>query len=182
MALPPSVVKFSQKSGQNRVEFISSVDRVQYSIRELTLAALRDVGKYIARECNLKAKRTLRGFAHNPSKRVSTMLKKASFSYWARSRECDLQVGIRHGSWYGIAQELGSAVCYGRSSGKAGVPGPKGATGQAKPIEKLGILRNTTYDSIPMIRKIEAQYLSAISYDEAAVEQLLARGGGDDDL
>lgn len=182
MALPPSVVKFSQKSGQNKVEFISSVDRVQYSIRELTLAALKDVGKFVARECNLKAKQSLRGFAHNPSKRLSTMLKKASFSYWARSRECDLQVGIRHGTWYGVAQELGTAISYGRGSGAAGKPGQKGAIGKTAPMKKLGILRNTTYDYIPVICKIEAQYLSAINYDEAEVERLLARGDNDDGM
>ena len=51
-------------------------------------------------------------------------------------------------------------------------------------IPKLGILRNTTYDNIPEIVKIESQYLSALE-DEAAALQLIdekeQQGGGGDD-
>ncbi len=51
MAVPKSVVRFKK----NGVEYTSSVDRVNYTIVELTRAALRDVGKYLARTANSKA-------------------------------------------------------------------------------------------------------------------------------
>ena len=45
MPIPPSVTKVT-KDG---VEFISSVDRVNYTIKELSRAALRDVGKFVCK-------------------------------------------------------------------------------------------------------------------------------------
>ena len=46
MAAPKSVVKFTK----NGVEFISSVDRAQYFLFELTRAALRDVCRYVRKQ------------------------------------------------------------------------------------------------------------------------------------
>ena len=46
MPIPKSVTKIKK----GNVEFISNVDRVQYTLTELTRAALRDVGKFI---CNV---------------------------------------------------------------------------------------------------------------------------------
>ena len=51
MSVPKSVVKFDK----NGVKYVSSVDRAQYTIRELTRAAMRDVGKFLVREINKKA-------------------------------------------------------------------------------------------------------------------------------
>ena len=48
MGLPKSVIRFNK----NGVQYVSSCDRTQYTIRELTRAALRDVGKFITRKCN----------------------------------------------------------------------------------------------------------------------------------
>lgn len=45
MSVPKSVIKIKK----GNIEYISSVDRVQYTIAELSRAALRDVGKFI---CN----------------------------------------------------------------------------------------------------------------------------------
>ena len=53
MSVPKSVIKF-KKSG---VVYTSSVDRAEYTIRELTRAALRDVGKFVSRTCNSAAMR-----------------------------------------------------------------------------------------------------------------------------
>lgn len=158
MGLPRSVIKINK----NGVEYVSSCDRVKYTIRELTRAALRDVGKFIVRRCNDEAMK-LRGL--KKSKRVRG--KTSIFEYWARKQECDLQVGmgnIKKGTsgdtWYGIKQELGTSK-----------------------MPKLGILRNTTYDNIPEIIKIESQYLSALE-DEAEALALIDEddyeGGADD--
>ena len=158
MGLPKSVVRFNK----NGVQYISSCDRAQYTIRELSRAALRDVGKFIVRRCN-DAAMELHGL--KKSKRVRG--KTSIFEYWARKQECDLQVGmgnIKKGTsgdtWYGIKQELGTSK-----------------------MPKLGILRNTTYDNIAEIVKIESQYLSALE-DEAKALSLIDedeyQGGADD--
>lgn len=91
MALPKSVVKI-KKDG---VEFISNVDRVNYTIVELTRAALRDVGRFVCNRTRKKIQRRTGRLAKNTQ-------------YWVRKRECDLQVGFKPGGWYGIYQELGT--------------------------------------------------------------------------
>lgn len=153
MGVPKSVVRFSK----NGVTYTSSVDRAQYTIRELTRAALRDVGKFVVRNCNSKAMR-LKGLRQSKRVRGSG----SAFQYWARKYECDLQVGIQDDTWYGVMQELGS---------------------NKQP--KRGILRSTVYDNIPQIVEIESQYLSALE-DEAAALALIEseedyQGGGEDD-
>lgn len=152
MSVPRSVVKFKK----NGVEYTSNVDFVQYSIRELTRAALRDVGRFVSRGCNSSAMK-LHGLAK--SRRVRG--KNSAFQFWVRKMECDLQVGIKHGTWYGVAQELGGSK-----------------------MPKLGILRGTTYDNIPTIVEIESKYLSALESEAAALAMIGSEddymGGGDD--
>lgn len=90
MPLPKSV-KFTK----NGVEFLSNCDRLQYTISELTRAALRDTGKYICRETRKKIKRRTGRLAKNTQ-------------YWVRSRSGDLQVGFKPGGFYGLFQEIGT--------------------------------------------------------------------------
>lgn len=153
MSVPKSVVKFSR----NGVTYISSVDRVEYTIRELTRAALRDVGRFVARTCNSQAM-TLPGL----KKSRRTKGKSSAFQYWARKKECDLQVGIKHNTWYGVEQELGT---------------------NRQP--KRGILRKSVYDNIPTIIDIESKYLSALESEARALALIDSEndytGGGDDD-
>jgi len=96
MPVPKSAIKIKRDG----VEYISNVDRVNYLISELTRAALRDVGKLTNKRIRAKA-RKLRGLIK--SKRVSN-----AFQYWVRKKECDLQIGVKHGTWYGEQQELGT--------------------------------------------------------------------------
>ena len=91
MGLPKSVVKI-KKDG---VEFISNVDRVNYTIVELTRAALRDVGRLVCNRARQRIKKNTGRLAKNTQ-------------YWVRKKECDLQVGFKPGGWYGIFQELGT--------------------------------------------------------------------------
>lgn len=153
MSVPKSVVKINK----NGVQYTSSVDRVSYTIRELTRAALRDVGRFVSRTCNSTAMQ-LPGL--KKSRRVRG--KSSAFQFWVRKQEADLQVGIRHGTWYGVAQELGDSK-----------------------MPKLGILRNTTYDNIPTIVEIESKYLSALESEAAALAMIGSegdyQGGGEDD-
>jgi len=92
MPLPKSV-KFSK----NGVEFLSNCDRIQYTLKELTRAALRDTGKYVCRETRKKIKRRTGRLAKNTQ-------------YWVRSKQTapDLQVGFKPGGFYGLFQEIGT--------------------------------------------------------------------------
>jgi len=156
MGLPKSVVKLKTKQGKTEIEYISNVDQAEYLITELTRAALRDVGKYISRVCNQAAQK-LPGMKR--SRRVRG--KSSAFQYWVRKRDGDLQVGIKHGTWYGEQQELGT---------------------RRQP--KRGILRNSTYDNLDKIREIEAQYLSALSQEAESAAAICDEndyeGGADD--
>lgn len=152
MGVPKSVIKINKKG----VQYISSVERAEYTIRELTRAALRDVGKFIVRRINERAQE-LPGMKRNPRVRG----KNSTFQYWARKNECDLQVGTKQETWYGYRQELGTSN-----------------------MKRLGIIQSTTYNNIPEIIKIESQYLSALE-DEAAALALIEseddyEGGADE--
>lgn len=152
MSIPKSVVKF--KKGD--IVYTSSVDRAQYTIRELTRAALRDVGKYVSRTCNSAAMK-LPGLKKSRRVRGRT----SAFQYWARSKSCDLQVGIKHGAWYGEQQELGT-----------------------RNQPKRGILRASVYDNIPTIIEIESKYLSALESEAEALRLIESeddyQGGADE--
>lgn len=95
MPMPKSVTKIN-KDG---VQFISNVDRVNYTLAELTRAALRDTAKFIRKQMITELKK-LPGM--KKSKRVY-----GSTQYWVRRKETDLQIGYKHDTWYGVQQELG---------------------------------------------------------------------------
>jgi HK97 gp10 family phage protein len=154
VSVPKSVVKINK----NGVQYTSRVDFANYTIVELTRAAMRDVGKYIARTANaeamklpgLKKSRRVRG-------RTSTFLYNVP---WAKTGLPHLDVGVKHGTWYGEQQELGTSK-----------------------QPKRQILRNAAHDNIAQIIEIESQYLSALE-DEAKALRLIDEdeytGGGDE--
>ena len=90
MPLPPSVTKVS-KGG---VKFVSSVDRAQYTIKELTRAALRDVAKILIKKVRAKIKYKTGNLVKNTQ-------------YWNRAKSSDLQIGFKPGGFYGLFQEIG---------------------------------------------------------------------------
>ncbi len=153
MSVPKSVIRF-KKDG---VQYISFVDRASYTILELTRAALRDTGKYIVRVANTAAME-LPGL--KKSRRVRG--KSSTFLYnvpWTKTGLPHLEVGVKHGTWYGEQQELGTSN-----------------------QPKRSILRNSAHDHIPEIIKIQSQYLSALE-DEAKALSLISdeeySGGAD---
>lgn len=133
MPVPPAV-----KITKQGVELISNVDRCKYFITELTRAALKDVGKLVRRR-GLDKMRLLRGLKRG--KRPPRNLQ-----YWVRRRETDLQVGLKHDTWYGVDQELGT-----------------------RNQPKRSILRDSAFENIDDIRRIEGQYLSAIEDENRAL-------------
>ena len=96
MAIPKSVVKFKK----GNVEFISNVDRVQYTLNELTRAALRDTGKFL---CN----RFRSGYYGLFKKKKGKVGKYTQ--YWVRKKDLDLQIGIKANAFYGGFQEFGTS-------------------------------------------------------------------------
>lgn len=154
MPVPKSVVRF-RKGG---VEYTSSVDKASYTIVELTRAALRDVGKYLARTANSEAQK-LRGL--KKSRRVRG--RSSTFLYnvpWAKTGLPHLEVGVKHNTWYGADQEMGTSK-----------------------QPRRQILRKSAHENIAQIVEIESQYLSAME-DEAAALRLISEeeysGGGED--
>lgn len=93
MSLPKAV-----KITKNGVEIISNVERIQYTLKELERAALRDVGKLVCKRTRQKIKRRSGRLAKNTQ-------------YWVRSKQevPDLQVGFKLGGFYGLYQEIGTS-------------------------------------------------------------------------
>lgn len=154
MSVPKSVVKFK---GTN-VEYTSNVDFACYTIVELTRAAMRDVGKYLARVANqeasklpgLKKSRRVRG-------RTSTFLYNVP---WAKSGLPHLEVGVTHSTWYGVEQEMGSSK-----------------------MPKHGILSKAAHQNVAKIVEIESKYLSALESEARALSLISEeeyKGGADD--
>lgn len=151
MSVPKSVIRLSK----NGVEYVSDCDKAMYTISELTRAALRDVGKYVSRRSN-EAAQKLPGLRR--SKRVRG--RASAFQYWVRKQECDLQVGIKHDTWYGARQELGTS----------------------RQPRRL-ILTNEVKQNIAEIVKIESQYLSSLENEAAALSLISEEeyeGGADE--
>jgi HK97 gp10 family phage protein len=92
MAIPSSV-----KIKKDGVEYLNNVDRVNYTINELTRAALKDVGKFI---CNRARKKLPR----------KTGRARKNLQYWVRRKQKkpDLQIGYKPGGFYGGFYEVGS--------------------------------------------------------------------------
>ncbi|WP_067725369.1 hypothetical protein [Oceanobacillus damuensis] len=132
MALPKAT-----KITKNGVEVISKVDRAQYTIQELSRAALLDTGRLLRRRMLPKAKK-------QPGMRRSKR-PLGAYQYWCRKRETDLLIGSKHGTWYGSEQELGS---------------------NRQP--KRSIIKGTVMENLADIRKIQAQYLSAVENESRA--------------
>lgn len=86
----PSAIKITK----NGVEYISQVDRTQYTLKQLVHAANKDVGKYLSRKTREKiTNRTGRG--------------RKNTQYWAR-KDGSLQVGYKPGGFYLGFDELGT--------------------------------------------------------------------------
>lgn len=94
MAMPKSVMKINKKDG---VTFTSNVDQVKYSIHELSRAALKDVGKFVAREAKQNVPRKTGRGAKN-------------IQYWVKYKQAkpELQIGIKPDGFYTGFMETGT--------------------------------------------------------------------------
>lgn len=150
MSIPQSVTKIS-KDG---VEFVSSVDRCSYTIKELTRAALRDVGKFVCKR--------FRQSYYSAFKRRKGNVGRYT-QYWVRYKQEEqpnLQVGLKPNAFYGGFQELGTSK-----------------------QTRMGLLSDVVQNNIAEIVEIESKYLSALE-DEATALSLISdedyEGSGDE--
>ena len=93
MALP----KYT-KITKNGVEYLDGTERCMYTIKELTRAAMRDVGKFIVKQARqLLPKRTGRARKY--------------LQYWVRSKQDipDVQIGYKKQGFYGGYYETGTS-------------------------------------------------------------------------
>lgn len=140
MSVPKSIIKI-QRNGN--VKFISNVDAVQYTLKELTRGALRDVGKLMRSQY----RRTFHLMLHRRSG-----LAGAALQYWVRPKEADLQLGLwkdpskkpAKGFWGGF-YEIGNSQYN---------------------IPKMNIMETTVERNISKIIEIEEKYLGELSKEK----------------
>lgn len=134
------VPKLEDKINVNSVEYRTSVTRTEYLLSELTRSALRDVAELIKHNMGQGIDKL------KITAKEAAMLKDA-IQHKIRKKETNLQIGITNNSWYDVDQELGTSNQH-----------PK------------DLLRNTVYNSIGEIKKIEEHYLSALEDENRALE------------
>lgn len=142
MSVPKSVTKITKEG----VEFTSNVDKVNYTMKELCRAALRDVGKFVCKR--------FRQSYYAAFRRKSGRVGKYT-QYFVKHKLEEvpfLEVGLKPNAFYGGFQELGSSK-----------------------TKRLGLLQSAVQDNIADIVKIESQYLSALE-DEATALSLIDEG------
>lgn len=148
MSVPDSVMKMKKTKGADGYEltFTSSVDRVNYTLKELITRANKDVGRFLVAEIR------------NKVRDISPFIKKARraperYQYWVMPKENVLVVGVENTkkgantAWWADQAELGS-------------------NGQPK----RSIITETVRENVDKIREIQSQYLSAINNEEEAVK------------
>ncbi|MER2108193.1 MAG: hypothetical protein ABS949_14765 [Solibacillus sp.] len=136
MAIPRSVTRISR---DGNVTYTQSVDRVNYTIRELTRAALRDVGKYVCKQFQIAFYRRFKKHTGRVGKFTQ---------YWVKYKQenIELQVGMKPNGFYGGFQELGTSK-----------------------TTKQGLLTHAVQDNIATIIEIESKYLSALEDEARAL-------------
>lgn len=151
MSVPKSVVKF-QKGG---ITYTSNVEACEYTIEELTRAALRDVGKFITKK--------FKELYYSTFKKNTGKAAKAC-QYWVKTKTkpIELQVGIKGGKiegFYSRFQETGTSR-----------------------QKKYGLLERAATENLNTIREIESKYLSAINSDsyDSLINENEYEGGAED--
>lgn len=150
MSVPSSVTKITKEG----VEFTSNVDRVNYTMKELCRAALRDVGKFVCKRFRQSYYASFR----RKTGRVGRFTQ--YFVKYKREDVPTLEVGMKANAFYGLFQEIGSSK-----------------------QPKQGLLTSAVEDNIAEIVKIESQYLSALENEAEAISLISEEdyeGGGED--
>lgn len=146
MSAPKSVIKIKK----GNVEYTSNVDFASYNIYELSRAAMRDVGRYLATLMR-SAARKLPGSKKNRFVRYKTggIIYKVPYDPNGLPHA---EIGTTEDSWYTEEHENGSSK-----------------------QPRRGIMKDTAYKNVAKIIEIESKYLSAME-DEAEALRLIHEG------
>lgn len=156
MSAPKSVIKID-KTG--KVTYESNIDAASYFIYELSRAALRDVGKFIAKTFRINYYSVFKKHTGNAGKATK-------YKVWssANTKFPRVEIGLngKAKGFYAYFQEFGT---------KSGIP-------------RLGLLKKSAEENVAEIVKIESQYLSHLSEEASRLESLVSddeyEGDGDD--
>lgn len=152
MPTPKSQIKLKYKKGQTEVVYDSNLEATQYYLYELNRAALRDVGKYIARLFRTAYYQHFKKHTGDGGK--ATRYQVISGRHTTAPR---LHIGLTTGrvqGFYAYFQEFGTTT---------GIP-------------RLGLLTKLTRENVPEIVKIESQYLSGLSDEAQRLESMINEG------
>ena len=147
MGMPKSVTKV-KKDG---VTFVSSVDRCEYTIQELSKAALRDTAKFLRKKIKDNAPKK----SGNLKKNIGTWVRKdrntgdVSLHIGVYDRAAAKKKGLKY-AFYAQFFEFGTSKRAAFNGGR-------------------GFIRPHVMDNIDQIRKIQGQYLSAIEDEDKAI-------------
>lgn len=156
MATPKTQIKVIAKDGKTEVKYESNLDATQYYIYELCRAALRDVGKFVAK--TFKAMYYQHFEKHTGKAGKATKYKVISGSHTMYPR---VQIGVKTGQvegFYAYFQEMGSSK-----------------------QRKLGLLTHAVQDNVAEIVKIQSQYLSGLEGEASRLDNLISESDYDGD-
>lgn len=148
MPTPKSQTKISFKDGKTEVSFVSNLDATQYYLYELNRAALRDVGKFVARAFKNAYYQHFKKHTGNAGK--ATYYRVISGKKTTAPR---VQIGLKTGrvdGFYAYFQEFGTS---------------------RQP--RLGLLTKVVEENTSEIIKIESQYLDGLNDEAAAIEEMI---------
>lgn len=161
MSAPKSVTKLSYKNGRTEVTYTSDVDAAGYYIHELSRAALRDVGKFIARTFRDEYYQHFERETKNAGKATKYKVISGPKTIYPR-----VQIGLKPPGgkgFYAYFQEFGT------HDGR---------------VPRLGLLTHAVQDNIAEIVRIESQYLDGLNGEAAALAAQIDEGdydGGSDE-
>lgn len=142
MPVPKSVTKVRVKKGKVSVEYTSNVEAVNYTMKELCRAALRDVGKFVKTQFRVNLYSEFKRRTGKSGKGIGYRVYSARSTMYPRV-DIGMKPGIQQWAQY---QELGSSK-----------------------TPKRGILTKTVMDNVSQIIAIESQYLSWLSSESPSI-------------
>lgn len=151
MPIPKSVTKIKTKQGKSEVIFTSAVDGANYTIEELTKAALRDTGKVIIR------------FVKDATPERTGLLKK-SWEKWVKKSKANGEVSLQLGV-YTAAQARKKGQSYAHHAHLI-LLGHKTRNGGF--VAGNNFFYQVVADNINLIRETQGKYLSAIENEQEA--------------
>lgn len=143
MSTPKTVTKVLK----NGVEYTSNIDKAEYTLRELSRGALRDVAKFVKKEFK-------KNYYEHFNKRTGKGGNVPKAKVWSseNTQYPRVQIGLKTGrvdGFYGLFQELGTSK-----------------------TQKLGLLTHAVEDNVAQIVEIESQYLSALEDEAKALKMI----------